>query len=82
MSVGSTWSAITNQKFLTNRDRLALEGDGLLLGIDLLGLSLIDGNLPLLVSGDVSGGLNDTPWFEGTDSDGRKQRSEQEVVSG
>lgn len=62
--------------------QLTLESDSLLDRVNGLRLSLVDGNLSLLVSGNVSGGLDDRPGLEGTDSDRRQKRGEEEVVSG
>lgn len=64
------------------RQGLTLEGNGLLDRVDLLCLGLVHLNLSLLVSGDVSSWLDDRPGLERTDSDGRKEGREEEVVSG
>lgn len=82
ISVGSTHVSARVVIFGRYSGSLTLEGDSLLLGVDLLSLGLVDGDLSLLVPSDVSGRLNDTSGFKGTDSDRRKQRCEQEVVSG
>lgn len=58
------------------------ESDGLLCGVDISSLGFVDGTLSLLVSGDVSGRLDNGSSFQGTDGDGRQQGREQEVVSG
>lgn len=58
------------------------ESDRLLRRVDIGRLSLVDGALSLLVSGDISRRLDDGSSFQGTDSDGRQQGREQEVVSG
>lgn len=56
------------------------ERDGLVDGVDLLGLSLDNVDGSLLVSGDESSGLDQRPSLKGSDSDGGKERSVEEVV--
>lgn len=58
-----------------------MESDSLLERVDLLSFSLVHRDLSLLVSGNVSSRLDDTPVLEGTDGDGGEERSEEEVVS-
>lgn len=48
-----------------------LESDSLLGWVDFLSLGLVDRNLSLLVSSDVSSGLDDTPGFECSNGDRR-----------
>lgn len=63
-------------------DKLTLESDSLLHGVNLLGLSLINRDLALLVPGNVPSGLDDTSGLKSTDSHRGQKRSEKEVVSG
>jgi hypothetical protein len=77
ISVGSE----DQQSLFTGVNRHTLKSDGLLGGVDFLSLSFVDGDLSLLVSGDVSSGLDDTSWLESSNSDRREKRGEQKVVS-
>lgn len=60
---------------------LTLESDSLLDRVNLLSLGLVHLNLSLLVSSDVSGGLDDTSRLERSDGDRGQERREEEVVS-
>lgn len=56
------------------------ELDGLVNRVDLLSLSLDNVDLSLLVSSDESSRLDDGSSLEGSNGDGGKQRSVEEVV--
>lgn len=58
------------------------EGDGLVDGVNVLSLCLVDLDLPRLVTGDETGRLDDRAGLEGTNGHGRKERGEEEVVTG
>jgi hypothetical protein len=60
---------------------LTLDGDSLVDRIDFPSLCLVNSDLPLLVTRDETGGLDDGSSFQGADGHGWEQRGEEEVVA-
>lgn len=77
-------SARTGQLGLRYSDscRLTDEPDRLLLRVDLVHLALVHLRLALEVAGEETSRLEDGPRSERADSDGGKERGEEEVVAG